>query len=504
VGAWLLRGVKRYPGDPDRRYDLRIDGDRITSWSSLGQGDSTSARVIDLNNHWVLPAFVDSHIHLLYSMEHLDQHELAGLPVEAIVTSISNQNSGPRIGHGWKDPVPVHMNPDPRRFLDTVVSDDPVFLWNSDHHRALVNSEALRLAGVDTKSHTGIVIEQDAEEIWTAIPRVKKNYASDAARWLLGHGITAATTFDREESIRVLGQANSEGQLGIRIRHGFPEDLFSSALESGVDCSPVGEPQDPFAMPWVKIFVDGTLGSRTAWMKSDYSDDVGNVGVIRKSADDLERIARNAGQRGWALAIHAIGDAAVKEANRVISITRSVREQDLPDRIEHFQLADPEDLKQIRDTGTIASLQPCHLYQDREILDKRWGKRATNAFALRSIDAAGIPIVLGTDAPIESVDPWRDLDAAVHRLQRGRVGSCYSPGEKVPFSSAFHWRTAGAAKANFLPEGWGTLEPGTVADLQILAADQPQQVSCQREALLLDVYSLGSWRLGGIGESNES
>jgi len=504
VGAWLLTGVKRYPGDSRQRFDLRIDDDRITCWSGAGQGDRRSARVLDLDDCWVLPGFVDSHLHLLYSLEHLQQCKLEGLSLDSVATSIATGQAGPRIGHGWKDPLPALMDPDPRRFLDSITCDDPVFLWNSDHHRALVNSEALRIAGVEIESHQGIVVEEAAEHIWSMIPRNSGGDATGAARWLLEHGITAATTFDRADSIRILSEASSDGQLGVRIRHGLPEDDFLCAIDCGETCLPVGTREDPFAMPWVKIFLDGTLGSRTAWLKSDYSDDPGNRGVVRKSGEDLDRIVLLAAQHGWAVAIHAIGDAAVEEANRAISIVRSNRKIDLPDRIEHCQLVDPDALDAIRSTGAIASLQPCHLYQDRQILDERWGSRASYAFALSSIDAAGIPIVLGTDSPIESADPWSDIDAAVHRLDRDRKGTCYGPQERVGFECAFNWCTAGAAKANFLPQDWGTLEPGTAADLQILAVESPEQVRCLSDANLMDVYSMGSWRLERFGAADES
>lgn len=503
MGAWLLQGVKRYPGDSDQRYDLRIDGDRITSWSPLGQGDSFSAQVVDLRDHWVLPAFVDSHLHLLYSMEHFAQLELSGLSVDSISDVVRKDDSNLTIGHGWKDPVPAQMLPDPRKFLDDLAPDRPVFLWNSDLHRALVNTNTLGIAGIDAAGHSGIVVEELAEQIWNSLPRQQEKYAKEAASWLLQHGITAATTFDRGDSIRVLMNGNSNGELGIRIRHGLPEDLFLERCESGDSIRPIGGRDDSFAMPWVKIFVDGTLGSRTAWLKSDYFDEAGNTGVVRRNIEELQRIAQAAGESGWALALHAIGDAAVKAASVAVSITRSVRGEDLPDRIEHFQLVDPDDLMSIKDSGAIASFQPCHLYQDREILLDRWGERSSHAFALRSVTTAGIPVILGTDAPVEDVDPWRDLDAAVYRCERGRKGASFVPEQCVSFSTAFDWKTAGAAEANYLPVGWGSLDPGTCADLQVIAASHPEEVTCQEEAKLLDVYSLGKWRLGEIGVVDE-
>lgn len=503
MSAWLLRGVRRYPGDSGERHDLRIDDGVISSWSDAGRGDATAATVIDLDGSWILPAFADSHLHLLYSIEHSRQHDLAGLSLEEIDGLLADASDGTDsisfVGHGWKDPLPGQMQPDPRRHLDGSSRDVPVFLWNADHHRALVSSAALRCAGIDPSGHPGIVVEEAAERVWSSLPRSARSDAAGAASWLLNQGITAATTFDRGDSIDILRQENSAGQLGIRIRHGMPEELFLERTDSAGDCIPEGEPSSPFAVRWIKIFIDGTLGSRTAWMKSAYCDDPGNLGISRRSGELLDNTARLAADRGWALAIHAIGDAAVCEANRVIALIRSLRREALPDRIEHFQCFDPSDLDSIRATGSIASMQPCHLYQDRQILTQRWGERAAHALALRTIDEAGIPLILGSDAPIESADPWRDIDAAVRRLPPDGQGDSFHPHECVSFDSAFRWKTAAAASANWLPAGWGTLAVGAEADLQLIGADDPRQVRDQEQAKLIDVFSLGRWRLGEMG-----
>ncbi len=505
MGAWLLQGVKRFPGDPDTRYDLRIDDGVITRWCNAGSGDATGAQVRDLDGLWVLPAFVDSHLHLLYSLEHARQLDLSQLPPESVrslLASREQESVGERrvIGHGWKDPLSEQLLPDPRRFLDTVLPDWTVFLWNSDHHRALASSAALQAAGIDPSQHSGVVTEQDAELVWAAICQPPLEDAHAASQWLLQRGITAATTFDRGDSIDLLRRENSANQLGVRIRHGMPESQFLEVLDGGGSCLPEGKEDSSFAMPWIKIFLDGTLGSRTAWMKSEYDDDPGNLGVERRSAASLERTARLAAKHGWALAIHAIGDAAVAQANRWIQFTRDLRGTDLPDRIEHFQCFDPDDLASIRRTGTIASMQPCHLFEDRQILRSRWGSRAAHALALKSIDDAGIPVVMGSDAPIESADPWLDIAAAVTRLDRNGEGVAFYPQQRVSFEKAFRWRTSSAAFANMLPSGWGTLDPGSVADLQVIGAEDPSRVRCLAEAQLIDVLSMGEWRLSHRGD----
>ena len=139
MSAWLLRGVRRYPGDSGERHDLRIDDGVISSWSDAGRGDATGATVIDLDGNWILPAFADSHLHLLYSIEHSRQHDLAGLSLEEIDGLLADASDGTDsisfVGHGWKDPLPAQMQPDPRRHLDGSIRDVPVFLWNADHHR---------------------------------------------------------------------------------------------------------------------------------------------------------------------------------------------------------------------------------------------------------------------------------------------------------------------------------------------------------------------------------
>ncbi|MDE0959313.1 MAG: amidohydrolase family protein [Planctomycetota bacterium] len=473
----------------------------ITNWCNAGRGDSNDAQVRDLDDHWILPAFVDSHLHLLYSLEHARQLDLSNLTPESIRSLLTPSDrvgdAATRVvGHGWKDPLGEQLRPDPRRFLDSILPDSAVFLWNSDHHRALVSSVALESAGIEPVGHSGVVTEQDAERVWASLGPPPQPDAAAASRWLLERGITAATTFDRGDSIECLRRENSEGQLGVRLRHGLPECQFLEILESGAGCHPEGGEDSSFAMPWIKIFLDGTLGSRTAWMKSEYDDDPNNFGVVRRTAETLEKTARLAAEHGWALAIHAIGDAAVAEANRWIHFTRELRGSDLPDRIEHFQCFDPADLAAIRQAGSIASMQPCHLFQDRKIIESRWGSRAAHALAMNSIDEAGIPIVMGSDAPIESADPWLDIDAAVRRLDRDGEGNSFYPQQRVSFEKAFGWRTAAAAFANMLPSGWGTLEPGSVADLQIIGADDPSQVRCVADAKLIDVFSLGQWRLG--------
>ncbi|OUU24606.1 MAG: hypothetical protein CBC13_03250 [Planctomycetia bacterium TMED53] len=495
----LLTSVRRYPDSNQQPLELLIDSGRVEGWYSPGKAPRANVdEVIDLEGRWIAPTFVDSHLHLLYTEQHSKQVDLACLSVDEIDEKLSaKQSDVALIGHGWRDPIPEKMLPNPRRFLDQRFPEIPVLLWNADFHRVLVNSKLLDLLNKDS-GHPGVLVEEEAEEAWNLVKSDPSDEVAGACHRLLGFGISAATTFDRGESIKAFLKS-TPGDHGVIVRHGLAEEEFLESLEGG-DIPPVGGLEDDFAVRWVKIFVDGTLGSRTAWMKKDFSDDPGNRGVCRRSGESLFHTAREAALRGWGLALHAIGDAAVHEAIHAIRVAQSVRPSHIKmsDRIEHLQLLDPEDIPLLIESGAYASLQPCHLFEDRQIIRSRWGDRADFAIPFRQLMSEGVPVITGTDAPIESLDPWADIYAAVHRKNRDGSGVAEGPRQRVTFEEAFLSKTAWAAVANQLPSGYGTLKPGSRADFQVLEKE-PQLVANHAESGLVQVFTFGAWRLVGKG-----
>jgi hypothetical protein len=235
-----------------------------------------------------------------------------------------------------------------------------------------------------------------------------------------------------------------------------------------------------FAALWVKVFLDGTLGSRTAWLKGDYDDAPGERGDERVCAAERQEIVDAVVGSHLQLAIHAIGDAAIAAAIEMITAVEQARGRPggaAPHRIEHVQLLDPADLSRLRASGAVASLQPCHLLEDAAVGPERFGSRCRHVIPLRSLREAEVPVTLGSDAPIESADPWVDLDAAVRRVDRaGRFPGGWIPEERVDFATALAGRTSAAATANLLPARWGRIEVGAPADLQLLACDDPREV----------------------------
>ena len=312
----LLKSIRRYPHPNSELQDLLVDSGVVVGWNPVDSELGKVDEVLELDGRWVIPGFVDSHLHLLYTEQHSRQVSMAGKSLSECLYDLKAgiQSNRALVGHGWRDPLPSEMNPDPASFLDQHFPGLEVLLWNADFHRVLVSRPLLQRLGKPS-DHSGILVEEEAEAAWNLIKEPPASEVEGACQRLLRNGITAATTFDRGESIAAFHE-NSPGQYGVWIRHGLPEEEFL-AMEAEV-AVPQGNRDDSFAVRWIKIFSDGTLGSRTAWLKSGYSDDPDNLGIARRSGDSLLETAEKAGRAGWGLAIHAIGDAAVRESIRAI------------------------------------------------------------------------------------------------------------------------------------------------------------------------------------------
>jgi len=271
-------------------------------------------------------------------------------------------------------------------------------------------------------------------------------------------------------------------------------DEFRTRSRAGDLPPPRIDPDAPFLAPWVKLFLDGTLGSHTAWLGAPY-DDLESRGDERIGEMERLALAAEIAESGFGVCLHAIGDAAVRAAIDFIERLRSARRGGAVDRIEHCELLDLADLPRLVRSGATVSMQPCHLLEDASVAPERWGSRCRGVFAARSLLAAGAPLVLGSDAPIETADPWVDLRAAVDRRDRaGRFPDGWVREERISFDEALASRTSRAAAANHLPAGWGRIEPGSPADLQLLECDDPAEVTSIEDAGLVGLFVGGEWQ----------
>jgi predicted amidohydrolase YtcJ len=223
----------------------------------------------------------------------------------------------------------------------------------------------------------------------------------------------------------------------------------------------------------LKIFSDGALGSQTASMFAPYDGQPGNVGVRVRTPEEIEHLVRRAVEAGLWTAIHAIGDRANRDVLDVLERHRPASERiGARHRIEHVQVLHPEDLPRLARLGVVASMQPIHATADRDIADRYWGARARWSYAWHSLAAAGTVLAFGSDAPVETPDPWRGLYAAVTRRREDEPGRpAWYPEERLTLEDAIRAYTAGAAYAAGTDAWQGTLEPGKVADFIVLDRD---------------------------------
>ena len=248
----LLKSARRYPSSGTGLEDLLVDSGKVVQWIPSGSQSPVVDHVVDLDGRWVLPGFVDSHLHLLYTEQHSRQVSLAGKSLDRCIGDLKDAicEESALVGHGWRDPLPNEMQPTPAAFLNHHFPDKAVLLWNADFHRVLVTPTILEKLGKD-RGHPGVLVEEEAEAAWNCVKESPAREVPAACQRLLRHGITAATTFDRGESIRAF-HANPPGKEGVFIRHGLPEEEFLSMDPD--DAVPFGDREDDFAISTPHFF----------------------------------------------------------------------------------------------------------------------------------------------------------------------------------------------------------------------------------------------------------
>ena len=230
------------------------------------------------------------------------------------------------------------------------------------------------------------------------------------------------------------------------------------------------DPTGLVTMGPLKVIVDGALGSHSAYTREAYSDGHGYAGrgVLSYGADELLDALTRASAQGLTAAVHAIGDAAAQIALGAIA------QVDIPARLEHAQMLTDDDVAAMAALGVTASVQPAHLLDDRDATESLWPDRGTQAFRLRDLLSAGVPLALGSDAPVAPLDPWLAMAAAVHRSADDRPG--WHPGQQLQPREALAASTDGVRR----------LEAGGPADLVLLEESPFGDVPLGADGLMVD------------------
>ncbi|MGA2536262.1 MAG: amidohydrolase [Terracidiphilus sp.] len=441
---------------------------------------------------YIFPGFNDAHTHLGSAGQTKLNVDLTGVPsLAAMLTKIQAFAKDAPAGHwltggDWDHTLWASKTLPTRQDLDQVTGGHPTFLDRIDGHISIANSAALAAAGITGKTTppqggaidldsngepTGILRESAQGLVEKVIPppsheermRGDELAITDA----LAHGVTSVQDFSDWQDFLTFEELEKEGNLNIRISEWLP---FKAPLDELKRMRAHHDANDPMLHTgFLKGFMDGSLGSRTAAMKAPFTDDPGNTGLPQYTQDQLNKMVIERAQAGFQIGFHAIGDKAASMALNSFDqpgVSRTAR-----NRIEHAQVVDAADIPRFAKLGVIASMQPNHLLTDMNWAEDRLGpERAAYSYAWKAFLDAGVPLAFGTDYPVEPITPFRGLYAAVTRMNEKGTKTYFSQ-NKITRGQALYAYTQGSAYAEFAEKRKGKLVPGYEADFILVDRD---------------------------------
>jgi predicted amidohydrolase YtcJ len=469
---------------------------------------------VDLHGRLVTPGFNDAHIHFLSGGLSLMRVDLVGAQTLAeakrrVAARVRESQPGAWIrGRGWDHTLWGGAWPT-KKDLDEVAPNNPVILQRVDGHVSWANTLALQKAGITraTRTPEGGEILRDAQNDPTGILK-------ETAGELVGRVVPEPTREENQEAVgRALAEARRYGITSIQDNSGYETTkLYRELLRAGQLTVRVAEWQDfndtiaelnrqraEFAsfkdeplrlrLTALKGYVDGTLGSRTAAMLAPFADDPHNSGIPRRSPEELTRMIVERATEGFQIALHAIGDKANRmaldgfEAARREGIAQAEKHNKTANdaflvysprhRVEHAQVVAPTDFARFRDLGVIASMQPSHAISDKRWAQDRLGEyRVLGAYAWHTMKSFGVHVPFGTDWPVEPINPYLGLYAAVtRRSTEGDPAGGWWPEERISIADAIRCYTAESAYASFEEREKGQIAVGMLADMTVHSRD---------------------------------
>ena len=487
----------------------------------------------DLRERVVLPGLTDAHIHLKqygFSLEKVDcETKNKRDCLNNLAEQLKNVEEGEWIlGHGWNHNEWEDGFGD-LEDLDRISPNHPVYLTAKSLHAAWVNSRALTLANIDKSAAdpangyfgrdskgklNGILFEGAMSLVEKVIPEPNmqqvKKAVYKAQKKLLSFGITGVHDFDRQKCFIALQDLQDNGKLTLRVLKSIPYENMDEAIDLGIKS---GFGSEFLRVGPVKLFADGALGPRTAAMFDPYDDQPKNIGVLFLDRTQLIKIMRAALPNGLSLAVHAIGDRANHEVISAFETVKSfysevgarngkqqreaTNKMKRPkSRIEHVQLLRPGDIKRFGAIPVVASMQPIHAVSDIVAADQGWGERSRYGYAWAGLLQQGGVLAFGSDAPVESPNPFWGIWTAItrKRLDEYSDQKGWYPEQCISREEAIRAYTIGPAYAAGVESYLGKIKEGYYADLIVLEEDP---FRCKeeklREILPTQVMVNGKW-----------
>jgi hypothetical protein len=499
---WVLHNARIYTVNFDQpeAEALAIRGDRILMVGSNEDVLSAypNARREDAQGRTVIPGLIDAHTHLMGLGESLIQVDLVGttskqeildrledfaqdLPEDAWLT-----------GRGWDQNDWAEQEFPTRDDLDQAFPNRPVWLTRIDGHAAWANTAALEAVGLE---QLRAMDDPEGGTIVRGEDGAPTGVFVDAAMRIVGQAVPEPSDAERDRALELALQETAkygltgvhdagasratvqryqrfidEGRFGVRLYAmiGGRGATFDHYCEAG----PLHNYADRLAVRSVKFYIDGALGSRGAALLDEYSDDAGNRGLLLQQPDRFRENVRTAMECGFQVNTHAIGD----RGNRIVldayeTVMDSVGTTLGRHRVEHAQILAPDDIARFAELDVIASVQPTHATSDMYWAEDRLGpERIEGAYAWRSLLDRGARLALGSDFPVEQVNPLLGFYAAITRQDAEQwPDEGWHPEERMTRQEALRGFTLDAAYSAFQEDQLGSLEPGKLADFVVLS-----------------------------------
>jgi predicted amidohydrolase YtcJ len=489
-----------------------VHNDRIAAAGTNEEiiSKAPNAEKIDAGGGLLLPGFNDSHLHLYAFGRNRNRIQANGVTSidelvargRDLIDRIKPPKGSVVSGTGWnQDIFTVEKRIPNRHDIDRISTEHAVIISRVCGHSLCCNSLAMKMAGITRDSvcnESGqIELDEDGEPLGifgegTALYKIRDmipSYTQEqieeqllyAMRHALENGITSAGSRDViEDNYQSIVDAYiklyTEHDLHLRVSLQCTienDAVFNEFIKRGwVTRSSMGHPY--LTMGASKLFADGSLGSRTAYMRKPYLDAPSTRGHQNHSQKEMDALVLKNHKNGFQVIVHAIGDAAIEETLKAFEKANGGHTNELRHGLVHCQITDLPLLQRMADNGILAFMQPIFLTHDLYMLENRVGKElASTSYAHETMNKLGVKAVYGTDSPVESMSPLECIDCAVNRhdVTNGYPEGGFYPDECVDVYTAVDAYTEGSAYAEFAEDYKGRIKAGYLADMTLLDRD---------------------------------